>query len=342
MALTPVNRQEEWYQEMINAQTGKYLPSISSADAGKVMTVSSNGDWEVDNVPSPIPAVAQTDKDKYLHTNPTTGALEWSAVQGGSGTSILPVEIENDLYTETLGEVVEFTLTVGTTIATFNGIEAVGMTADISDTILEDTLDAGGGAPMKYSYRIGDVIYDDLADAQGFVPMLADDGKYYFVTDATVFDGASGEVVAIYKVALQFPPNVLCLFDPTDPKGDESYLPEYVEYDDGYYVSSDYDASAFYNAITSGNAAYAALPQPNSDNGYEYVLAGSFYLSTDNDDESCLLVSLFSADAYIYNWTGANANDEENEESDDGNEIIINPIGGGDHEMPAPDNGNIS
>ena len=310
MALTPWTRQEEWYQQMINASTGNYLPSISAQDAGKVMTVESDGSWGVENVPSElpavtasdkdkflhtdastgnlewsavneVPAVGSSDKDKYLHTNASTGDLEWSAVSGGSGASILPAEIENDLYTETLGEVVELQITVLGQTNTYNGIEAVGMTSDIASKIYDDTTGGADPAPMKYTYRIGDVIYDDLADAQGFVPMLADDGKYYFVTDATVFDGASGEVVAIYKTALIFPPNVLCLYDPTDPKGDESYLPEYVEYDGGYWVSSDYDASGFYNALTHGNAAYAVLPQSSSNNGYEYALVGSFYPVTD-------------------------------------------------------------
>lgn len=345
MSLTPVNRQEEWYQEMINAQTGKYLPTISSADAGKVMTVSSNGDWEVDDIPSPIPAVAQTDKDKYLHTNQTTGALERSAVQGGSGTSILPVETETDLYTETLGEVVEFQVTFMGTTVTHSGIEAVGMTADIEQTI---SADVNYPSPMLYTYRVGDVIYDNSSDADWFVPVLADDGKYYFGSDAgqnSPFDGASGEVVAIYKTALQFPPNVLCLYDPTDPKGDESYLPEYVEYDDGYWVSADYDASAFYDALTHGNAAYAVIYNGESNNGYEYMIAGAFHPETDGD-ESYLSVSLWNANAYIYNWTGVvdSNEDEPNAQTDDEQSgadvgIVIDPIGGGDHEIPAPDNG---
>ena len=81
MALTPWNRQEEWYQQMINASTGNYLPSISAQDAGKVMTVESDGSWGVENVPQELPAVETTDKDKYLHTNASTGAVEWSAVE---------------------------------------------------------------------------------------------------------------------------------------------------------------------------------------------------------------------------------------------------------------------
>lgn len=63
---------------MINAATGKYLPSITSQDAGKVMTVESDGSWGVENVPTELPAVETTDKDKYLHTNASTGAVEWA------------------------------------------------------------------------------------------------------------------------------------------------------------------------------------------------------------------------------------------------------------------------
>ena len=80
MALTPWNRQEEWYQQMINASTGNYLPSITAQDEGKVLTVENDGSWGVENVPSELPAVTASEKDKFLHTDASTGNLEWCAV----------------------------------------------------------------------------------------------------------------------------------------------------------------------------------------------------------------------------------------------------------------------
>lgn len=83
MSLTPWNRQEEWYQQMINAATGKYLPSVDAEDAGKVLTVGQDGSWEADAIPQELPTVEETDKDKFLHTNGTTGDLEWADAPSG-------------------------------------------------------------------------------------------------------------------------------------------------------------------------------------------------------------------------------------------------------------------
>lgn len=43
---------------------------------------------------SDLPEVTADDKDKYLHTNSSTGNLEWSAVSGGGG--VTTVEASND------------------------------------------------------------------------------------------------------------------------------------------------------------------------------------------------------------------------------------------------------
>lgn len=82
MALTPEHRQEEWYQQMINAATGKYLPSITAQDAGKVMTVESDGSWGVENIPSELPSVTSADETKVL-TVDSNG--DWVAGDAPSG-----------------------------------------------------------------------------------------------------------------------------------------------------------------------------------------------------------------------------------------------------------------
>ena len=142
MALTPYTRQEEWYQQMINASTGNYLPSITAQDEGKVLTVENDGSWGVENVPQELPAVETTDKDKYLHTNASTGAVEWSAIEdelpavtasdkdkflhtnestgalewaegGGSGGGVLVVTETNGTLDKTWQEIHDALLTTG-------------------------------------------------------------------------------------------------------------------------------------------------------------------------------------------------------------------------------------
>ena len=64
------------------------LPPVSTADNGKVLGVN-NGVWDkvAASGGSDLPEVTADDKDKYLHTNSSTGNLEWSAVSGGGGGS---------------------------------------------------------------------------------------------------------------------------------------------------------------------------------------------------------------------------------------------------------------
>ena len=46
--------------------TIEHLPNVSSADAGKVLTVSNNGAWESDNIPSELPTVTSADDGSVL------------------------------------------------------------------------------------------------------------------------------------------------------------------------------------------------------------------------------------------------------------------------------------
>ena len=57
---------------------GEVLPSPTAEDDGKVLGVEDGAYALVD---SPIPSVSGSDKDKYLHTNSTTGDLEWANVE---------------------------------------------------------------------------------------------------------------------------------------------------------------------------------------------------------------------------------------------------------------------
>lgn len=89
MALTPLNRQEEWYQEMIDA--------IGEGGGGG------------------LPEVTSEDKGKYLHVNDSTGDLEWSDA-GGSGGGPLVVTDTDSTLDKTWQEILDAMLSGGAVI----------------------------------------------------------------------------------------------------------------------------------------------------------------------------------------------------------------------------------
>lgn len=77
------------------------LPPVSTADNGKVLGVN-NGVWDkvAASGGSDLPEVTADDKDKYLHTNSSTGDLEWSAVSGGGGGNIVVAKFERTVSSD--------------------------------------------------------------------------------------------------------------------------------------------------------------------------------------------------------------------------------------------------
>ena len=63
------------------------LPEVGTNDKGKYLhTNDSTGDLEWSEVEG-LPAVGENDKGKYLHTNSSTGDLEWVTITPASGVS---------------------------------------------------------------------------------------------------------------------------------------------------------------------------------------------------------------------------------------------------------------
>ena len=83
------------------------LPPVSTADNGKVLGVN-NGVWDkvAASGGSDLPEVTSSDKDKYLHTNSSTGDLEWSAVSGGGGGVLTITADENGICDASYNDVI--------------------------------------------------------------------------------------------------------------------------------------------------------------------------------------------------------------------------------------------
>lgn len=183
MALTPWNRQEEWYQQMINASTGNYLPSISSQDAGKVMTVESDGSWGVENVPTELPSVTSADETKVL-TVDSNG--DWVAEDAPSG---LPSTTSAN---------------AGDVLSLNNSKEAVWTTPSSGGGAVVHAVISGNTATLDKTWQeILDGDYTAIAIATESdrkllitISQVANEGSYYVTADGDQYtfetDSASG------------------------------------------------------------------------------------------------------------------------------------------------------
>lgn len=88
--------EKEQMEEILNAPV---LPEAAVADNGKVLTVV-NGAWDKADPSggSELPEVTSGDKDKYLHTNSSTGDLEWAAASGGGVLNVNVVYGDESIY----------------------------------------------------------------------------------------------------------------------------------------------------------------------------------------------------------------------------------------------------
>ena len=81
---------------------GSELPEYSEADAGKVLTVDSNGDLEFDTV---LPAYSSSDEGKVLGVT-ADGTLAWGTVSGGFNNAVTEIT-HNEMPTVNSKEVTE-------------------------------------------------------------------------------------------------------------------------------------------------------------------------------------------------------------------------------------------
>lgn len=108
------------YSQMTEAKTTANGYSFKF-DTGDTFTCSSHLDRPtsstLSDTSSELPAVGANDKNKYLHTNESTGALEWA--EGGSGGGALIVTRTADTLDKTWNEIVTAMTTTGAVLASY-------------------------------------------------------------------------------------------------------------------------------------------------------------------------------------------------------------------------------
>ena len=186
MALTPWNRQEEWYQQMINASTGNYLPSISSQDAGKVMTVESDGSWGVENVPAELPSVTSADETKVL-TVDSNG--DWVAADAPSGLPSTTSASAGDVLS--LNNDKE---AVWTTPSSGGGVLVVHDVNGTLDKTWQEIHDAmlSGGAVIQANETNVDTVESVYAGKGGTYTVVPSGGTYYSASSVSGYPSSDG------------------------------------------------------------------------------------------------------------------------------------------------------
>lgn len=161
------------------------------------------------------------------------------------------------------------------------------------------------------------------------------DGVLFLVLDDDGLDGKE-YILASGKTTI-YPDNVLNLYDPNDPHGDETFYPDYVVYNeslDCYTLSEDYDASAFYKAISDGKCGMVCV------NNVRYTIAQYSFEEVGEGIALAIYTGASNGDLgfYILNYGQFAPAADESDDNTDNNLPDINPIdlGGGNDPLPSP------
>ena len=222
------------------------------------------------------------------------------------------VEHVSTLYETVLGDMVEFEYTLVGKTNTAKGY----LLADYDVTPNIET----------------DVIY--LGDDEcTYIGQKGDDNKVYLdvthaVTEDPTFD-IKGEIFKIIRTVTEviYPPNLLNLYDPDDPHGDGSHLPEYATYDGDITLSNDFDASPIYARLCRGQSVYCRMYTGYyDDEDYSFFEINVWRVS---EDKSTLYMYATWAEAVItsenFKGTVSDADADDSGDDDGDHEGIVPP-----------------